>query len=368
LKRSLPKNPNTGCGVTADGNIKENWLMVKTAVVILNWNGLEYLKRFLPGMMLNSASKDIVVIIADNGSTDGSLSWAEENHPAAKLIRLEKNNGFAGGYNLALERIEAQYFILVNSDVEVTPGWAEKLTAFMDNNSAVAACQPKILSWHDKSYFEYAGAAGGYIDKYGYPFCRGRIFFNPEKDKGQYDSVKEVFWTSGACMIVRSEAWKRCGGFDPDFFAHMEEIDLCWRFHLSGYTLCQIPDVTVLHVGGGSLPYDSPYKTYLNFRNNLFMLYKNLPSGGLFKTMFIRMVLDGIAALTFLAHGKPKALLSVWKAHFDFYRNLKKLKVKRKAVERSFPSNPGNFILNKSVVFEFYIKGIKTFDRLKTNF
>jgi GT2 family glycosyltransferase len=342
--------------------------MIKTAIVILNWNGMEYLKRFLPGIMVNSVSKDISVFIADNGSTDGSLEWIKENHPAAKLIKLEKNNGFAGGYNLALAGVEAQYYILVNSDVEVTAGWAEKLTAFMDINPQAAACQPKILSWHDKSSFEYAGAAGGYIDRYGYPFCRGRLFNNHEKDRGQYDSVKEVFWTSGACMIVRVDAWKRCGGFDPDFFAHMEEIDLCWRFHLSGYTLWQIPDVTVFHVGGGSLPYDSPFKTYLNFRNNLFMLYKNLPSEGLYKTMLIRMLLDGIAAFTFLLHGKPENLVSIWNAHMDFYRSLNKLKEKRTTVDRSFPSYPGKFILNKSVVFEFYIKGIKTFDRLKTNF
>jgi GT2 family glycosyltransferase len=342
--------------------------MVKTAIVILNWNGLEYLKKFLPGMMVNSDSKDTSVFIADNGSTDGSTGWIEENYPSANLIKLEKNNGFAGGYDLALAKVEAQYYILVNSDVEVTPRWAEKLTTFMDNNPAAAACQPKILSWHDKSSFEYAGAAGGYIDKYGFPFCRGRLFNNPEKDRGQYDSVKEVFWTSGACMIVRADAWKKCGGFDPDFFAHMEEIDLCWRFHLSGYTLYQVPEVTVFHVGGGSLPYDSPFKTYLNFRNNLFMLYKNLPARGLYKTMLIRMLLDGIAALTFLIHGKPKALVSIWNAHIDFYRNLKKLKTKRKDVVRSYPSNPGKFILNKSVVFEFYIKGIKTFDRLKINF
>jgi GT2 family glycosyltransferase len=342
--------------------------MVKTAIVILNWNGLEYLKKFLPGMIVNSASQYFSVYVADNGSTDGSISWIKENHQAVSILKLEKNFGFAGGYDLALSGVEAQYYILVNSDVEVTAGWAETLTAFMDNNPEAAACQPKILSWHNRGNFEYAGAAGGYLDRYGFPFCRGRIFNNPEKDKAQYNSVKKVFWTSGACMIVRAEAWKRCGGFDPDFFAHMEEIDLCWRFHLSGYTLYQIPEVTVFHVGGGSLPYDSPFKVYLNFRNNLFMLYKNLPQRGLFITMFIRMVLDGVAAFTFLLQGKPKGLASVWKAHIDFYRNLKQLRIKRKAVERPFPANPGKYILNKSVVFEFYIKGKKTFDRLNTNF
>jgi GT2 family glycosyltransferase len=342
--------------------------MVKTAIVILNWNGLEYLKRFLPGIIINSAADGVSIYIADNGSTDGSVSWTEENHPGVNLIKFEKNHGFAGGYNLALSQVEAQYYILINSDVEVTPGWAEKLTVFMDNNPEAAACQPKILSWHDRGCFEYAGAAGGYLDKSGYPFCRGRIFDNPERDNGQYDSATEVFWTSGACMIVRSEAWNRCGGFDPDFFAHMEEIDLCWRFLLSGYRLFHIPGVSVYHVGGGSLPYDSPYKAYLNFRNNLFMLYKNLPEHRLYRTLFSRMLLDGIAAITFLVHGKPKSMRSVWLAHMDFYRNLKHLKTKREKIERPFPGNPGKYILNKSIVFEFYIKGNKTFDRLKTNF
>lgn len=342
--------------------------MVKTAIVILNWNGLEYLKKFLPGVLFNSGSPDIFVYVADNGSTDGSLQWIEENHPEVRVIELDKNHGFAGGYNFALGQIEAEYFILVNSDIEVTPGWAEKLSVFMDKNPEAAACQPKILSWNDRSYFEYAGAAGGYLDKYGYPFCRGRLFDNPEKDFGQYDSTKEVFWTSGACMIVRSEAWKKCHGFDSDFFAHMEEIDLCWRFHLSGYRLFQIPEVTVFHVGGGSLSYDSPFKSYLNFRNNLFMLYKNLPSDRLYKTLFIRMMLDGIAAFSFLLRGKPGSLRLVWRAHIDFYRNLKLLKTKRDTVERQTPDNPQKFILNNSVIFEFYIKGNKTFDRLNTNF
>jgi GT2 family glycosyltransferase len=367
-KRSSGKNLNTGSGAIKDGNTKGNMLMVKTAIVILNWNGLEYLKRFFPGMILNSASKNISVYVADNGSTDGSIVWMEENYPATDLIKLEKNHGFAGGYNLALAQIDAQYYILVNSDVEVTPGWAEKLTGFMEKNPEAAACQPKIISWHDRSIFEYAGAAGGYLDRYGYPFCRGRILTNPEKDNGQYDSEKEVFWTSGACMILRSEAWKRCGGFDTDFFAHMEEIDLCWRFHLSGYRLYQIPEVKVFHIGGGSLSYDSSFKVYLNFRNNLYMLFKNLPPRVLFKTMLIRMMLDGIAALYFLLKGKPVGLVSVWRAHMDFYRNLKQLKIKRELIERPFPDNPGKYILNKSVVFEFYIKGNKTFDRLHTNF
>jgi GT2 family glycosyltransferase len=342
--------------------------MVRTAIVILNWNGLEYLKRFLPGMIINSVSNDISIHIADNGSTDGSAEWAEKNLPGVNLIRLDKNHGFAGGYDLALEIVEAKYYILVNSDIEVTPGWAEKLTLFMDNNPEAAACQPKIMSIDDRSSFEHAGAAGGYIDRFGYPFCRGRIITLPEKDYGQYDSEKEVFWTSGACMIVRAEAWKRCGGFDSDFFAHMEEIDLCWRFHLAGYRLFQIPGVSVFHVGGGTLPYNSPFKVYLNFRNNLYMLYKNLPPRGRCGKLFIRLLLDGLAAIIFLLQGEIKAVGSVWRAHMDFYRNLSNLKTKRAQIERPFPGNPGKFILNKSIVFEFYIKGNRTFDRLHKNF
>jgi GT2 family glycosyltransferase len=342
--------------------------MVKTAIVILNWNSVGYLKKFLPGLVINSASNDISVHVADNGSTDSSLIWLEENHPEVNLIRFEKNHGFAGGYDLALAKVEAEYYILVNSDVEVTQGWAEKLTEFMDNNPEAAACQPKILSYHDHSHFEYAGAAGGFLDRFGYPFCRGRILTNPEQDLGQYDTGKEVFWTSGACMIVRAEAWNRCGGFDADFFAHMEEIDLCWRFHLAGYRLYQIPGVKVFHVGGGSLPYDSPFKVYLNFRNNLFMLYKNLPSRNHCLILVIRLLLDGVAALKFLLQGNLKAVGSVWRAHIDFYSNLSSLKRKRAEIERSFPENPAKFIMNKSIVFEFYIKGNRTFDSLNTNF
>lgn len=342
--------------------------MDKTAVVILNWNGIGYLKQFLGTVTANSGGTGTTVYLADNCSTDGSADWVDNNYPSVKIIRLEKNYGFAGGYNRALEQIGAEYYILLNSDVEVTKGWADELTSFMDDNPDAAACQPKILSWKRRDHFEYAGAAGGYIDKYGYPFCRGRLFHICETDNGQYDDVEEVFWTSGSCMIIRSDAWRKSGGLDQDFFAHMEEIDLCWRLILSGYRLFYNPRSVVFHVGGGTLPYETPLKTYLNFRNNLFMLYKNLPEETRIKTLFIRMLLDGLAAGVFLITGKLWKVHSVLRAHIGYYKSLTSLKLKRNDVQRSYPDNPSRLILNKCIVFEFYIKGNKTFSSLGTNF
>jgi GT2 family glycosyltransferase len=341
--------------------------MDKAAIVILNWNGIDFFKRFLDTTVKNSASPETAIYIADNGSTDGSPDWVAKNFPQIRLIRFDKNLGFAGGYNLALQQIDAEYFILLNSDIEVTEGWTKPLISFMDNNRDVASCQPKIRSWHNKENFEYAGAAGGYIDKYGYPFCRGRLFQSIEKDEGQYDTTEDIFWTSGACMIVRDEAWRKCNGFDADFFAHMEEIDLCWRFHLAGYRVSYIPEPVVYHVGGGVLPYNSPFKTYLNFRNNLFLLYKNLPDKNLHYILFIRKLLDGIAALVFLISGKFDNLKSVWNAHIDYYKSIRLLRGKREMVKKLQGNQLIKTIMNKSVVFEFYIKGIRTFDKLKTN-
>ncbi|HBE42820.1 MAG TPA: glycosyl transferase family 2, partial [Bacteroidales bacterium] len=250
---------------------------MKTAVVILNWNGLKYLKMFLEDVIRHTVDTDTGIFVADNGSTDGSHEWIASNHKNVKIIRLDKNHGFAEGYNLALKQVDAHYYVLLNSDIEVSEGWLKPLVSFMDCNSDVASCQPKILSFHRKDHFEYAGAAGGFLDKYGYPLCRGRVLFEVEKDTGQYDIQTDIFWSTGACMIVRSEIWKRCGGFDRHFFAHMEEIDLCWRFHKAGYRVAYVPASAVFHIGGGALPYNSPFKTYLNFRNSLFLLYKNLP-------------------------------------------------------------------------------------------
>jgi GT2 family glycosyltransferase len=341
--------------------------MTKTAIVILNWNGIDHLKKFLGMVEINSSYPGGDIIVADNGSTDGSVKWIEMNFPSIKLIKLDKNNGFAEGYNLALKQINAEYYILLNSDVEPTPGWIEPLVSYMDRNQDTAACQPKILSWQNRQYFEYAGAAGGYIDKYGYPFCRGRIFNHVEKDTGQYDDNRIIFWASGACMIVRASAWQKCNGFDSDFFAHMEEIDLCWRFHKSGYKVCFINESIVYHVGGGMLPYDSPFKTYLNYRNNLFLLYKNLPSHSFHKILFMRKSLDALAAAMFLFKGRFAFFRSIWRAHIDYYKYMGPLKMKREFVKNLTISEISEPILNKSIVFEFYLKRKKTFDKLKMN-
>jgi len=338
--------------------------MVKTAVVILNFNGLKYLEMFLGDVVARTAGRETVIYVADNGSTDGSAEWVSGTFKDVNLIRLTENHGFAEGYNLALARIDAEYYVLLNSDMEVSPGWLSPLIAYLDDNPDTASCQPKILSYLNRDHFEYAGAAGGFIDKYGYPFCRGRILNHTEKDTGQYDKPADIFWSSGACMAVRAEAWKKCGGFDPGFFAHMEEIDLCWRFHKSGYRVSYIPQSSVYHVGGGTLSYQSPFKTFLNFRNNLYLLYKNLPAGKLRRILPARKILDGFAALFFLLKGEFRSAAAVWKAHMEFYRNISVLKEKRKSVsELTIIENPP-MILNKSIVFEFYVKGNKTFTRL----
>lgn len=342
--------------------------MPETAIVILNWNGKEYLKMFLDGVVRYSLDARTAIYVADNGSTDGSADWVAENQPRVRLIRFKKNYGFAGGYNLALEKVEAKYFVLLNTDVEVTEGWLQPLVSYMNSNPDVASCQPKVLSYSNRDTFEYAGASGGFIDRLGYPLCRGRIFYKLEKDTGQYDQPADIFWSTGACMIVRADAWEKCDRFDADFFAHMEEIDLCWRFHRAGYRVSVVPRSTVYHLGGATLPYNSPFKTYLNFRNSLFFLYKNLPDRNFGLIMFRRKLLDGVAAAFFLVKGQFKSVKSVWKAHIDFYRNYKSLKEKRKRVKLIGEKNPAAYILNKSIVFEFYIKRHRTFKSLETKF
>ena len=338
--------------------------MLKTAIVILNWNGLGFLKMFLGTVIKYSQDNETAVFVADNGSTDGSPEWVAGNFSNVTVIKLDKNHGFAGGYNRAVNQIDATYFVLLNSDIEVTPNWLQPLVSFMDANPDVASCQPKILSYNQKDHFEHAGAAGCFIDKYGYPFCRGRVITKVEKDTGQYNTQINVFWSSGACMIVRSEAWNKCGGFDEDFFAHMEEIDLCWRFHKAGYRVCFISDSVIYHVGGGTLSYSSPFKTYLNFRNSLFLLYKNLPDNKFYTILFIRMLLDGLAAFYFLLQGNIRSASAVWNAHMDYYKALKKLREKRKSVKKLEVTFSEKTILNKSIVFEFYVKGNKTYKSL----
>ncbi|MFZ2791842.1 MAG: glycosyltransferase family 2 protein, partial [Bacteroidales bacterium] len=274
--------------------------MIRTAVVILNWNGRKFLEQFLPGVVKNTLAPDTSVIVADNGSEDDSLLWVTENHPEVEVIRLDNNYGYAGGYNRALKEVEAEYYILLNSDVDVEPAWAEKLITFMEMHPNVGACQPRIRSYSNRDSFEYAGAAGGYIDRLGYPFCRGRIFDTVENDHGQYDDVREIFWASGSCMVVRGAAFDQCDGFDESFFVHMEEIDLCWRMQNAGYTISYFPHSVVWHVGGGTLGYGSPSKIYYNFRNSLIMLAKNLPAKHLRRTILTRQVLDGLAAVMLL--------------------------------------------------------------------
>ena len=294
--------------------------MKKISVVILNWNGVGMLQKFLPKVVECSASQDIEVCVADNASTDASCAWVEELFPDVRLITLDQNYGFAEGYNRALQQVEAEYVMLLNSDVEVTPHWLEPLLAYMDAHPEVAACQPKIRSERNKEYFEYAGAAGGYIDKYGYPFCRGRIFDVVEKDKGQYDAIQPIFWATGAALFIRLKDYQEAGGLDARFFAHMEEIDLCWRLRSRGRQLVCIPQSVVYHVGAATLKKENPRKTFLNFRNNLLMLYKNLPEKELKRVMFIREVLDGVAALVFLLKGEKEAACAVLQARKEFKR------------------------------------------------
>ena len=294
--------------------------MKKVSIVILNWNGEEMLRTFLPSVLFCSMGQDVEVCVADNGSTDGSCELVSREFPAVRLIRLDQNYGFADGYNRALEEVEAEYVVLLNSDVEVTPDWLKPLVEFMDAHPEVGACQPKILSQRNRDYFEYAGAAGGFIDKLGYPFCRGRIFEQVEKDNGQYDTDLPIFWATGAALFIRQQVYHKVGGLDGRFFAHMEEIDLCWRLRSRGYGIYCIPSSTVYHVGGATLKKENPRKTFLNFRNNLLMLYKNLPEGELKRVMFQRMFLDWIAALAFCLKGDFAAGRAVARARKQYKR------------------------------------------------
>lgn len=292
--------------------------MKKVSVVILNWNGEGMLRSFLPSVIAYSQTDDVEVCVADNASTDGSVRLLHEEFPEVRLILLDKNYGFAEGYNLALKEVDAEYVVLLNSDVEVTQGWLAPLIDFMDAHPEVASCQPKLLDYRKKTHFEYAGAAGGYLDKYGYPFCRGRIFDVVEEDRGQYDDSVSVFWVTGAAMFIRLKDYRDAGGLDGGFFAHMEEIDLCWRLNSRGRKLVYIPQSKVYHVGGATLNKDNPRKTFLNFRNNLLMLYKNLPESELNKVLFVRFLLDMAAALVFTLKGETGNAKAVLKARKEF--------------------------------------------------
>lgn len=337
---------------------------VKIAIVILNWNGAKLMQQFLPSIIEFSKGDSTEIIVADNGSTDESLSLLRDKFPEVTILDLKQNFGFARGYNEALKQIEADYYVILNSDVEVIKGWLESPIGLMEADENIAAVQPKILSYYQKSHFEYAGAAGGFIDKYGYPFCRGRIFDIVEEDQGQYDTVMDVFWATGACIFVRSSLFHEVGGFDADFWAHMEEIDLCWRFKNRGYRIVYTPESSVYHVGGGTLEYNNPRKLYLNFRNNLWLLYKNLPEGQLFSILIVRMILDGIAATKLMGEFNFNGIKSVLKAHWHFYHSLPALRRKRKMVKRNEQFKKPEGMLSKSIVFQFYIRKKKRFSEI----
>jgi hypothetical protein len=331
---------------------------MKVAVVILNWNGVQLLEQFLPSVVKNSP--DATVFVADNASTDNSISYVNTFFPTVKIIKNDLNLGFAGGYNEALKSVDADVFALVNSDIEVTENWLKPIITTFENEPKTAIIQPKILDYKRKEYFEYAGAAGGFIDKYGYPYCRGRIFETLEKDNGQYDDTSEIFWASGACFFIRSSVYKELKGFDADFFAHQEEIDLCWRTINKGYTIMYNSASVVYHVGGATLQQGNPKKTFLNFRNSLLMLTKNLPQKEIYSILFQRMILDGIAAIQFLLKGKTNHFLAVLKAHASFYSLFTIHYNKREVFQVE------KYYTVKSIVYLYFIKNVMIFKDILT--
>ena len=333
---------------------------IDIAVVILNWNGKKWLKKFLPIVIEKSSMAN--VYIADNASTDNSVNFIEDNFPSVKIIQNQLNEGYAKGYNDALKDLKEKYFVLLNSDIEVTDNWIEPIINLMEENPNISACQPKILDYNNKDSFEYAGASGGYIDNLGYPFTRGRIFDSIESDNNQYDDVKEIFWASGACLFVRADHFNEVNGFDNDFFAHQEEIDLCWRLKIQGYQLMVHPRSVVYHVGGGTLDDSSPFKTYLNFRNNLFMLTKNLNFFSLLITLYFRLPLDGIAALTLLKKKNGVLhLLAVLRAHLVFYVSIPRLLFKRQ-INTAKTNLVGK--MGFSILVKYYFEGKTKFSEL----
>jgi GT2 family glycosyltransferase len=333
------------------------------AVVILNWNGKQYLQQFLPSV-IQSTYTNIEIIVADNASTDQSLELLEREFPNVKVIRFGENFGFAKGYNEALRQVDSDYYVLLNSDVLVEPGWLEPMVALLEKDKKYAACQPKLLAFHDKSLFEYAGGAGGWIDILGYPFARGRLFDHCEKDNGQYQEIEEIFWASGAALMIKSEVFHKVGGFDPFFFAHQEEIDLCWRIHNIGYKIFACPQAVVYHVGGGTLPQGNTRKTFLNFRNNLIMLSKNLNPAEAFQKIALRLLLDQVTAWKGLLSGDKGYFFAIQKAQLAFFRyrsNRDNLITKRSELTHL----PG--VYAKSIVWAYFIKKKKTFIELFKN-
>jgi GT2 family glycosyltransferase len=323
------------------------------AIVILNWNGIDHLKQFLPSVMATDYPQ-LSIVVADNGSTDNSVAFLQQNFPAVRIITLNRNYGYAGGYNEALKQVVADYCVLLNSDVEVTPAWIRPMVDLLDADPGFAACQPKLLSYNQKNYFEYAGAAGGWLDRYGYPFGRGRLFDVCEEDKGQYDVTAEIFWASGAALMIRSSAFHEAGGFDADFFAHQEEIDLCWRLKLLGYKVFCCPASVVYHLGGGTLPKGASKKTFLNFRNNHMMLAKNLDPGENWWKIPFRLLLDQVAAWKGLLNGDIGYFVTIYKAHFAFLKWY--FSGKRRPSKDRLPMEKLSGVYHGNLIWQYFLK------------
>ncbi len=338
--------------------------MTKIAIVLLNWNGIELLQEFLPAVVKYSQIPEAKLFVADNGSTDQSLNYIKENYPEVGIIELGNNYGFTGGYNKALQRINAEYFLLLNTDVAPSQNWLPPLLETMENDPDVAICVPKIKSYKNPEYFEYAGAAGGYIDKYGFPYCKGRIFDHLEKDEGQYNETADILWASGAALMIRAELYTHSGGLDEDFFAHMEEIDLCWRLKNQGWKIRYVYNSEVYHLGGGTLNYKNPRKVFFNFRNNLYLLTKNLPKGQFAINLLKRLILDGIAGLKFLMAFEFSNFLSVLKAHFSFYISFGKMYKKRKVLLKQQKVSAHPEIYSKAIILQYFIKNKKKYSEL----
>ena len=341
---------------------------MKIAVVILNWNGEQMLRDFLPSVVehstLPASMGEAVVYVADNGSTDGSLKLLAEKFPTVRTIVFEENYGFADGYNKAFEQIDAEYAVLLNSDVEVTPHWLVPLVQYMDEHPQVAACQPKLMAYHAKDEFEYAGAMGGFLDRYGYPYCRGRVFDTLEKDLHQYDTDVPLLWATGACLVTRLAIYKEVGGLDGRFFAHMEEIDLCWRLRCRGYEVRSVAGSVVYHVGGATLNAGHPRKTFLNFRNNLLMLYKNLPESDLRSVLFVRGILDYVAAAMFLLKGEWGSVKAVFRARREYHRLKSEFRASR---EENLQKAVSMYIDERSrysILWKYHVKGCKVYSKL----
>lgn len=336
-------------------------VLPSVAVVILNWNGRSFLEKFLSSVC-RSTYGNLQLVLADNASTDDSVAFVAEHYPQIRIIQNPRNDGFAGGYNDALQHVQADIYVLLNQDVEVEPGWIEPVVALMQQDTKIAACQPKMRAYKDPDEFEYAGAAGGWMDILGYTFCRGRILYTTEKDNGQYDDVKDIFWATGAALFIRSACYHQVGGFDRDFFAHMEEVDLCWRLQRAGYRICYCPDSRVFHVGGGSLPQGNPRKLYLNFRNNLMMLWKNLHSEDRWIVLVQRFFLDILAGVKSLVAGKPKDMAAIYRAYRDYYRWRRNYVKKDNLPEMKLMKMSGVF--HGIMIWRYYFLGHKHFSEL----